>query len=86
MTIYEQLIANMTANKEADGITTNKDYYILGSTLVRYVGNDKNVTIPDGVTRIGDGAFSRCAVESITIPDSVTSIGKWAFEGCTGLR
>ena len=43
-----------------------------------------SITIPDGVTNIGD--FSNCTgLTSITIPDSVTSIGESAFYRCTGL-
>ena len=49
----------------------------------------KNTVIPgglDGVTGIGDYAFSGCTgLTSITIPASVTSIGIRAFEGCTNL-
>ena len=45
-----------------------------------------SVTIPDGVTSIGEGAFSSCAdLTSLTIPDSVTSIGDYAFYFCTDL-
>ena len=48
--------------------------------------NIKTVVIEDGVTSIGDDAFSGCTgLTSITIPDSVTSIGYGAFSGCTGL-
>ena len=44
------------------------------------------VTIPDGVTSIGEYAFSHCtSLTSVTIPDSVTSIGEFAFDGCTSL-
>ena len=46
----------------------------------------KNTVIPNGVTSIGDLAFSGCiGLTSITIPSSVTSIGRYAFEGCSGL-
>jgi hypothetical protein len=45
-----------------------------------------NVTIGDGVTSIGDDAFSGCySLTSVTIPNSVTSIGDSAFSGCTSL-
>ena len=46
----------------------------------------KNTVIPNSVTSIGKGAFSRCiGLTSITIPNSVTSIGDNAFDGCSGL-
>ena len=46
----------------------------------------KQVIIGDGVTTIGDWAFSYCrALTSITIPNSVTTIGDNAFESCSSL-
>ena len=43
-------------------------------------------TIPQGITAIGDGAFSSCSsLTSVSIPDSVTSIGDCAFGSCTSL-
>ena len=45
-----------------------------------------SVTIEDGVTTIGDSAFSRCtSLTSVTIPDSVTTIGYRAFSNCISL-
>ena len=44
------------------------------------------VSIENGVTSIGDYAFSDCMeLSSITIPDSVTSIGDYAFLTCWNL-
>lgn len=56
-------------------------------TKCRMSGEEKvTVTIPDGVTNIGNNAFMRCtALESITIPESVTSIGYNAFYHCDNL-
>ena len=42
----------------------------------------KTVKIGNGVTSIGNRAFSGCDLTSITIPNSVTSIGDGAFNGC----
>ena len=45
-----------------------------------------NLTIPDGVTTIGNSSFSGCTgLTSVTIPDCLTSIGNSAFIDCTGL-
>ena len=47
-----------------------------------------SVTIPDGITGIGDDAFSGCSgIEgTLVIPRSVTSIGESAFKGCSGIE
>lgn len=43
-----------------------------------------HVTIPESVTEISDGAFSKCPkLKKITIPKSVTKIGKGALPGAT---
>jgi len=45
-----------------------------------------SVTIAEGVTSIGYGAFYGCTgLTSVIIPSSVTSIGYGAFSNCTGL-
>ena len=59
-----------------------------GKILIQYaIGkNATSFTIPDGVTSIGDYAFSGCtSLTSIEIGDNVTSIGNSAFSGCTNL-
>ena len=46
----------------------------------------KTLVIPDGVRRIGEGAFFKCSsLMSISIPNSVTSIDGHAFSGCSSL-
>ena len=45
-----------------------------------------DLVIPDGVTSIGNKAFSYWkGLTSVTIPDSVTRIGNYAFDSCIGL-
>ena len=52
-------------------------FEIIGSTLVKYRGNNKDVVIPFGVTEIARGAFKfNHRVTSIEIPASVKKIGQ----------
>ena len=63
--------------------TSGKFAEILKSLLPRGV---TSITLPDGLTSIGDDAFLNCrSLTSVTIPHSVTSIGNSAFNGCTSL-
>jgi hypothetical protein len=46
-----------------------------------------SITLPHGLTRIGNGAFSWCSsLTSITIPSSVTKIESYAFNHCKNLK
>ena len=62
-----------------------RDFVIENGVLTKYLGKDKDVNIPEGVTVIGDGAFRRKGVERVTMPDAVTEIGWDAFSSCTDL-
>ncbi len=42
--------------------------------------------IPDGITKIGSGAFSHCAFENISFPNTLEEIGPNAFEYCRKLK
>ena len=64
----------------------NEDFLIENGKLVKYLGRGGNVTIPDGVTSIGEFAFHNCReLTSIVIPDGVSDIGFGAFHSCRGL-
>ena len=65
---------------------TDSDFIIENGILVKYQGNASKVTIPSGVTEIGDSAFAgNIWLESISIPSSISSIGDYAFKGCSNL-
>ena len=50
---------------------------------MRPIWDLRNAIIPDGVRRIGDGAFSDCGfLRSVFLPDSVTAIDATAFAAC----
>ena len=62
------------------------DFTIEAGVLVSYKGTGGDVTVPDGVTAIGEGAFKGCtALTSVSLPNGVVEIGKSAFEGCSSL-
>ena len=63
------------------------DFKIKRGVLIKYLGNSEDVVIPEGVTEIGNKAFSSCLyLESIEIPNGVTTIGNEAFTFCYSLR
>ena len=61
-------------------------FIIVSSILFEYVGFSREVTIPEGVTRIEPSAFeSNEYVQRVTIPESVRRIGECAFDDCDKL-
>jgi hypothetical protein len=45
-----------------------------------------NLTIPGGVTKVGDYAFEHCmSITSVTIPEGCTTIGEYAFNNCQNI-
>lgn len=63
------------------------DFTIENGVLTAYSGSGGRVVIPEGVTAIGEYAFSwQTKMTSVTIPNSVETIGERAFLHCTGLK
>ena len=58
----------------------------LGDCSVAQNNYLREIVIPQGVRKIGSGAFSDCSrLTSVTIPQGVTTIGEHAFSSCYGL-
>lgn len=75
-----------TISKEITKIDIHNDTKLIYSTAFKNCTALTSVTIPDGVTNIGEEAFSGCtSLGNIVIPNSVTSIGGSAFKDCTSL-
>ena len=55
-------------------------------TLIKWLKNEENVTIPSEIKVINGGAFNgNTTIKSVVIRGGVTSIGDYAFQGCTSL-
>ncbi len=68
------------------GAMTDYSSYGNQAPWYSYKNSITSAIIENGVTSIGNYAFSDCtSLVSVTIPDSVTSISGSAFEGCTSL-
>lgn len=74
---YTVIPSNVTVKAGTKGIA---------SQAFLYCNQLMNITLPDSVTTIGEGAFSDCGFSSITLPNSITSAGKNVFEGCDVLH
>jgi len=62
------------------------DFVIKDGVLVKYSGDGGDVTVPDGVTEIGDSVFRfNGKLRTVTLPKSVTVIGERAFGNCMAL-
>ena len=62
-----------------------QDFVITKGVLEKYKGPGGDVTIPEGVKKIGPDVFCGRRLQSVTIPKSVRSIGRGAFSYCENL-
>jgi len=61
----------------------NSNFEINNHILIKYIGSDDIVTIPDGVTEIGEDAFkeSKKLIE-LVMPDSQSRFAVFYQENC----
>ena len=62
------------------------EFEINNGFLIKYIGNDPVVVIPNGVTEIDSYAFcGRDDILEITLPESGVKVWSYAFAGCPNL-
>lgn len=61
-------------------------FTISNGTLTAYNYNEEEVTIPEGVVRIGENAFRNKQVTVVNLPRSLTTIMSKAFLSCSNLQ
>ena len=69
------------------GNSTDSGFDIKGDVLEYYSGKDTHVSVPDGITTIGENAFGACDdLQTVILPDSIKCIGTGAFCACNSLK
>ncbi|MBR1747778.1 MAG: leucine-rich repeat protein, partial [Clostridia bacterium] len=65
----------------------NGDFITIDDYLIRYTGTADTIYIPDGVTRLAEGAFANnSSVKTVVFPTGLTSVSDDAFRGCSSLK
>lgn len=63
------------------------NFRISGSILLKYLGQEPQVAVPEGITVIGEEAFAgNEAVDRVLLPRSLREIGAGAFRDCVLLQ
>lgn len=63
------------------------NFRLCGSVLLKYLGNESRVIVPDGITSVAEEAFAgKESIDRIVLPESVRGIGDGAFRGCLLLQ
>ncbi len=79
--LTEDNLANVKDENGYVTYTNGEEVLLLG-----YLGSEKDIVIPEGVTRIVQYAFFKDDIVSVTLPESLTAIGNSAFSGCYNLK
>ncbi len=69
------------------GLSDQRGFVVIRGVLYGYFGVEREITLPDSVTRIETAAFENNKnLTAVTIPDRVTNIGWETFLGCANLK
>ncbi len=72
---------------DVEAVATASDFEMDGNKLMRYSGTDEVVSVPDGISEIGEEAFAgNDNLIKVEIGSNVKSIGYRAFAECDNLR
>ena len=70
--------SKLTTDENGYTLYTDKDII----ALIRYVGEETDLILPNHITEIHQYTFQNRNLTSVTLGGSVTSIGEWAFSNC----
>jgi len=68
------------------GLAGEQGFVAVNGVLFDYFGEENDVLIPEGITKISGHAFAQKKITSVVIPSGVKSIGNAAFLGCRNMK
>lgn len=64
-----------------------ENFRLCGTILLKYLGNESRVVVPEGITAIAEEAFAgKESIDRLILPEGISEIGKNAFRGCLLLQ
>lgn len=73
-------------NNALESITLPDNLLRIDNYVFRSCDSLTNITFPESLTTIGDGAFARCGLTNVFIPPNVSTIGEGVFTECENLQ
>lgn len=68
-------------------VIDSKDFKIIGSTAIKYLGHDKVVVVPNGITELASCLFwDNQEIEEVILPKSLVGLGGDTFYNSKNLR
>lgn len=73
--------------KARKAIYSNPNFVIEENRVIRYIGKEKEVIVPDGIEELESSAFwDNQSIESVFLPESLKNMGGDTFYNCNKLR
>ncbi|BCN28913.1 leucine-rich repeat domain-containing protein [Anaeromicropila herbilytica] len=65
---------------------STNEFFMINHMLLKYNGTNKDVVIPEGVTKIMSMAFYNTKLTTVKMPNTITEVGSMAFASCNNLK
>ena len=73
--------------KKQNKIYANNSFEIEENRVLRYIGKDKKVIVPNGIEELESSSFwDNQYIEEVVLPDSLTNLGGDTFYNCKNLK
>lgn len=84
--LYDWRTNTSKRNIKVNHSSIHGDFVIDKRTLVRYLGEEETVVVPNGILKIGQWCFADCShVKQVILPKKLAVIDEHAFE-CSGIE